>query len=96
MIHALLDRFPREEAIELAIDNAATFYLAGHETTANLTSWTLFVLSEQPQLQDKVAAEAAGRARRGCGCQASRPAAAPAPVVEETLAALSAGAALRP
>jgi cytochrome P450 len=58
MTHALLERFPREEAIELAIDNAATFYLAGHETTANLTSWTLFVLSEQPQLQDKVAAEA--------------------------------------
>ena len=59
MIRALLDRFPREEAIELAIDNAATFYLAGHETTANLTSWTLFVLSEQPELQDRTAAEAA-------------------------------------
>jgi cytochrome P450 len=58
MIRALLDRFPREEAIELAIDNAATFYLAGHETTANLTSWALFVLSEQPQLQDSLAAEA--------------------------------------
>ena len=58
MTHALLDRFPRNEAIELAIDNAATFYLAGHETTANLTSWTLFVLSEQIELQDEVAAEA--------------------------------------
>jgi cytochrome P450 len=58
MIRALLDRFPREEAIELAVDNAATFYLAGHETTANLTSWTLFVLSEQQELQERVAAEA--------------------------------------
>lgn len=58
MIRELIDRFPREEAIELAIDNAATFYLAGHETTANLTSWTLFVLSEQPELQEKVAKEA--------------------------------------
>jgi cytochrome P450 len=58
MIRALLERFPREEAIELAIDNAATFYLAGHETTANLTSWALFVLSEQPTLQDRLAAEA--------------------------------------
>ena len=58
MTHALLERFPRDEAIELAIDNAATFYLAGHETTANLTSWTLFVLSEQMELQDKLAAEA--------------------------------------
>jgi len=59
MIRELVGRFPREEAIELAIDNAATFYLAGHETTANLTSWTLFVLSEQPELQERVAAEAA-------------------------------------
>ena len=58
MIRALLERFPRDEAIELAIDNAATFYLAGHETTANLTSWALFVLSEQPELQERVAEEA--------------------------------------
>ena len=58
MIRALLERFPRAEAIELAIDNAATFYLAGHETTANLTSWTLFALSEQPELQNRIGAEA--------------------------------------
>ena len=65
MIRELIERFPREEAIELAIDNAATFYLAGHETTANLTSWTLFVLSEQPQLQERVAAEAEGALAAG-------------------------------
>lgn len=59
MIRALVERFPEDEAIALAIDNAATFYLAGHETTANATSWTLFILSEQPELQDLVAAEAA-------------------------------------
>jgi cytochrome P450 len=59
MIAALMDRFPRHEAIELAVDNAATFYLAGHETTANTTSWTLYLLSEQPELQDEVAREAA-------------------------------------
>ena len=35
MIDALRQRFPAEEARALAIDNAATFYLAGHETTAN-------------------------------------------------------------
>lgn len=58
MIRELIGRFSRDEAIELAIDNAATFYLAGHETTANLTSWALFVLSEQPELQDRVAEEA--------------------------------------
>jgi len=59
MIRALHERFPKEEAVELAVDNAATFYLAGHETTANAISWTLFVLSEQPEWQERVAAEAA-------------------------------------
>ena len=59
MIRALLDRFPRDEAIELAVDNAATFYLAGHETTANTTAWTLYLLSEQPELQERAAVEAA-------------------------------------
>ena len=65
MTRALLDRFPRDEAIELAVDNAATFYLAGHETTANATAWTLFLLSEQPELQEQAAAEAACGAGRG-------------------------------
>lgn len=59
MIHALRDRFPTEEAIELAVDNAATFYLAGHETTANAVTWTLYLLSEQAELQASAAAEAA-------------------------------------
>ena len=58
VIRALMDRFPEDEAIELAVDNAATFYLAGHETTANTTTWTLYLLSEQPELQDQIAAEA--------------------------------------
>jgi cytochrome P450 len=59
MIHALRERFPPEEAVELAVDNAATFYLAGHETTANAITWTLYLLAEQPELQDRAAAEAA-------------------------------------
>jgi cytochrome P450 len=58
VIRALMERFPRAEALELAVDNAATFYLAGHETTANATTWTLYLLSEQPELQDRVAAQA--------------------------------------
>ena len=59
MIRALHQRFPQEEAVGLAVDNAATFYLAGHETTANAISWTLFVLSEQPEWQERASAEAA-------------------------------------
>jgi cytochrome P450 len=65
MTRALLDRFPRDEAIDLAVDNAATFYLAGHETTANTTAWTLYLLSEQPELQEQAAAEAAAALASG-------------------------------
>jgi cytochrome P450 len=58
VVRALHDRFSPEEALALSVDNAATFYLAGHETTANAIAWTLFLLSEQPDLQEEVAAEA--------------------------------------
>jgi len=65
MTRALHDRFPRDEANELAVDNAVTFYVAGHETTANATTWTLYLLSEQPELQDRVAEEAEAALRGG-------------------------------
>jgi cytochrome P450 len=58
IVEALQARFPPDEAAALAFDNAVTFYLAGHETTANALAWTLFLLSEQPELQAAVAEEA--------------------------------------
>ena len=58
LIRSLKDRFPEDEAAALALDNAATFYLAGHETTANALTWTTYLLSEQPDLQDGAAEEA--------------------------------------
>ena len=58
LIRALNDKFDDEEALALAVDNAATFYLAGHETTANAITWTLYLLSEQPALQAEAATEA--------------------------------------
>jgi cytochrome P450 len=65
MIRALHERFPEREAVELAVDNAATFYLAGHETTANAISWTLFILSEQAEWQERASKEAAAALARG-------------------------------
>lgn len=58
LVQGLSERFDPAEAHALAVDNAATFYLAGHETTANAISWTLFLLSEQPELQERACAEA--------------------------------------
>ena len=69
VVRALMERFPEDEAVELAIDNAATFYLAGHETTANTTTWTLYLLSEQPELQDQAAAEAQSALSSGIDAQ---------------------------
>ena len=65
MIRALHERFPEQEAVELALDNAATFYLAGHETTSNAISWTLFILSEQPEWQQRASEEAAAALANG-------------------------------
>ena len=59
LIRGLNERFDPAEAAELAVDNAMTFYLAGHETTANAVTWTLFLLAEQAELQERVAAESA-------------------------------------
>jgi len=39
--------------------NIITFIAAGHETTANTLSWSLFLLSQSPAWSERVAAEAA-------------------------------------
>jgi len=43
----------------VVLDNLVTFIGAGHETTANALTWTLFLLSEFPDADGRVAAEAA-------------------------------------
>ncbi|CEM01422.1 unnamed protein product [Vitrella brassicaformis CCMP3155] len=39
------------------VDEALTFLVAGHETTSNLVSWTLYFLSKHPDVQGKVQSE---------------------------------------
>jgi cytochrome P450 len=39
-------------------DNVMTFIFAGHETTANALAWTIYLLSEFPDWDQRVAAEA--------------------------------------
>ena len=42
---------PRSEAIQMTLDNAMTFFVAGHETTANGLAWALYLLSGDRQAQ---------------------------------------------
>jgi cytochrome P450 len=58
LIRALYKLFPAVEAREIAIDNAVTFYVAGHETTAVTLTWTIYLLAAQPALQERAREEA--------------------------------------
>ena len=48
---------PAGAAAKLALDNAVTFYIAGHETTANAIAWTLYLLSEDQAAQARAASD---------------------------------------
>jgi cytochrome P450 len=58
LIRDLHEIFPPEQAERLAVDNAATFYIAGHETTATALSWTVYLLANAPEAQEQARAEA--------------------------------------
>lgn len=42
----------------MALDNALTFYGAGHETTATALTWAIYLLAGQPELQEQARVEA--------------------------------------
>ncbi|WP_417277810.1 cytochrome P450 [Celeribacter sp.] len=48
------ERFDTEEMV----DQVAIFFLAGHETSATALAWALWLLAANPEVQDRVAAEA--------------------------------------
>ena len=58
LIRALNEAMPADEARQLAVDNAVTFYAAGHETTAVALAWSAYLLAAQPDLQEELRAEA--------------------------------------
>ncbi|NBZ87840.1 cytochrome P450 [Stagnihabitans tardus] len=41
------------------VDQVAIFFLAGHETSASALAWSLYLLATHPEIQDRVALEAA-------------------------------------
>ncbi|MCZ8153811.1 MAG: cytochrome P450, partial [Rhodobacteraceae bacterium] len=45
---------------EEMVDQVAIFFLAGHETSASALGWALWLLAAHPEVQEAVAAEAAG------------------------------------
>lgn len=45
-------------------DEVLTFFLAGHETTANALAWSWWLLATHPEVADRVAAEAAALGNR--------------------------------
>ncbi|MGO8992208.1 MAG: cytochrome P450 [Polyangiaceae bacterium] len=46
-------------------DESMTLFLAGHETTANALTWTLYLLARHPEVRARAEQEAAPFARRG-------------------------------
>lgn len=49
------ERFGTDEMV----DQVAIFFLAGHETSASALAWALYLLATHPEVQDRVATEAA-------------------------------------
>lgn len=71
-IRAIHAEMPPEEAEILALDNALTFYGAGHETTATAVTWAIYLLAAQPQLQEAARAEAVEALKRDVAGLADR------------------------
>jgi len=58
LLESFAERYEPKVAAKLALDNAATFFVAGHETTANGLTWALYLLSRDRQAQEWAGEEA--------------------------------------
>jgi len=58
LIRGLHEGFAPDRAEALAVDNCATLYPAGHETTANTLVWGLYLMAAAPEHQARAREEA--------------------------------------
>lgn len=72
LIRSLYASMPPAEARTTAIDNAITFYVAGHETTAVALAWSAYLFAAQPALQEELRAEAVAALEGDIGTVADR------------------------
>jgi cytochrome P450 len=72
LIRSLYASMPPAEARTTAIDNAITFYVAGHETTAVALAWSAYLFAAQPGLQKELRAEAVAALEGDIGTIADR------------------------
>jgi cytochrome P450 len=45
-----------------------TLLIAGHETTAAVLTWTMYLLAQHPEAVERIRAEVSGRKGRWCCC----------------------------
>jgi cytochrome P450 len=65
LLQAFSAEHGQEDAQRLTLDNAMTFFVAGHETTANGLAWALYLLSRDKQAQAWAREEAMAAWRDG-------------------------------
>ncbi len=60
----LLDMSKHELSLQALVDECKTFFLGGSETTSSLLTWTLLLLAEYPEWQERARTEIL----EACGC----------------------------
>ena len=60
LLHSVYEDSGERMTTKQILDEALIIFVAGHETTANALSWTLYLLDKHPEISDKVLAESKG------------------------------------